>query len=597
MGRHSLADEGVDDARDRGDRTPPRARRSRGRRTVVIATVLVVAVVAGAGLAVREGLIPLGDSCARDAVHLQVVSSPDMAPALDEAAHYVREHKVTSDGNCMDIDVRAEDSVKVADSLSQGTKPAFQVWVPDSGIWVDQAQSGAEAVRISTTGAVASTPVAVGMTEKAAASLGWPKKEYRWAQLAAASAQGDSLRLGSADPARSATGLLALTKVTQSAAAAGDKGSAQVAAAAKVLAQRTVDSDTQVLDTLARDDSGAESGNPKRNDALILTEQQAYRHNAGKGSKLNLFYPKDGSPSLDYPYTTMDGAEPSTEQSRAAIRFMTLMGEKPGRTILRKHGFRAEDGKADSPVAQVAGGRAPQPYTEALSEPPSVKSLQETRGLWTITVQSARLNVVVDASASMAQEVPGRGQTRMDVTKASLLQALAQFTPDDDIGLWEFATRLDGDRDYKELVPTDRLGAREGDGPTQRAKLTDAFGTLQPVPDGATGLYDTTLAAYEKARANYRSDKFNAVVLLTDGANEDPGSISRNALVAKLKDLNDPAHPIPLVAIAVGPEADKEAVSALAKATGGSGHKVDDPAQIHEVINDAIVEAGSRQNG
>ncbi|WP_431032285.1 substrate-binding and VWA domain-containing protein [Streptomyces sp. P6-2-1] len=586
MGRHKVTEE------DHGTRSSPKGR-GRGR-TVTLATILVVAVVAGTGIAVRSGVIPLGGSCADDAIRLKVSASPDIAPTLREAAAYAKEHEVTSDGNCLDVRVTAEDSSKVAERLRAGQDPGFQAWIPDASMWVDQANSGGNSSRVSPTGAIASTPVAVGMTEKAAKRLGWPQKTYTWAEMAAAGSQGDSLRLGSADPARSATGLLALTEVARE---AGDAkgGSAQVAAAAKILAERTVDDDTQLLDTLARDDSGAESGNPKRNDALILTEQRAYTRNKESDRTLDLFYPKGGSPALDYPYVLPDNTRLSTAESRAAVRFMTFLNESRGQRLLRADGFRPEGGEADAGVAKAAGARAPQPYTSPTAEPPSAKALQETRGMWTITVQSARLLVVVDASPSMAELVPGRGQSRMDVTKASLLQALAQFTPADDIGLWEFSTRLDGNRDYRELVPTDRLGARKGEGVTQRDKLTEAFGALQPQTGGATGLYDTTLAAYRKASKGYAPDKFNAVVLLTDGTNEDPGSLTRGALLSKLRDLADPAHPLPLVAIAVGPEAAGDDMKAIGAATGGSGFKVDDPAQIHEVINNAIVEAGSKQ--
>lgn len=145
--------------------------------------------------------------------------------------------------------------------------------------------------------------------------------------------------------------------------------------------------------------------------------------------------------------------------------------------------------------------------------------------MWTITVQSARLTTVVDASASMAALVPGRGQSRMDVTKESLIQALGQFTPNDEIGLWEFATTLDGDKDYRRLMPTKRLGDPVKGGGTHREKLTAAFAGLQPVPGGATGLYDTTLASYKEARSTFVKGKFNALVILTDGSNQDERSI------------------------------------------------------------------------
>jgi hypothetical protein len=240
-----------------------------------------------------------------------------------------------------------------------------------------------------------------------------------------------------------------------------------------------------------------------------------------------------------------------------------------------------------------AGGSSPQPYGEASPQPASEVALQEALGMWTITVQSARITTVVDASSSMSEPVAKTNQSRMDVTKASLLQALATFTPEDEIGLWEFSTKLDGDKDYRVLVPTERLGDRTGDG-TQRDRLTAAFGKLAPVPNGATGLYDTTLAAYKAATSSYVKGKFNALVILTDGVNQDPGSISRADLITQLRTLANPERPVPLIVIAVGPDADKQEAEQIARATGGSGHEVSDPAQIHSVILKAIVEAGAQ---
>lgn len=75
--------------------------------------------------------------------------------------------------------------------------------------------------------------------------------------------------------------------------------------------------------------------------------------------------------------------------------------------------------------------------------------------------------------------------------------------------------------------------------------------------------------------------------------NEDPGSISRAALIRGLQQLTDPERPVPLIMIAVGPEADREEAQQIATATGGSGYEVTDPTQIHTVILQAIVAAGS----
>ncbi|WP_262061740.1 substrate-binding and VWA domain-containing protein [Streptomyces sp. STR69] len=587
MGRHSLPDP----HRAGGSDPRPRVRR----RKVALATVLVLTVAGGTAVAAQSGLLSFGSSCRKDAVRLKLAASPDMAPALRAAAGQARDENITSDGQCLNISVTAQESYKFADTLKSGKHPDVQVWVPDSELWVNQVTSGADsdATEATPAGNVASTPVGVAMVPAAAKSLGWPQKTYTWLDLAGATLQDDSLRLGAADPARSATGLLALTALS-TAAAKVKGGDTQAAAMMKTLSQRISDTDSQVLDTLPRDSSGTEQGNPKRNQALVLSEQSAFAYNASAdgGGSLDLFYPKDGSPRLDYPYNLVDRERLTTDESRAAIRFMTYLSQPAQRKLMEKYGFRTDDEDAPKSVIAKAGGSSPQPYAVAPAEPASDAALQEALGTWTITVQSARITTVVDASSSMSESVPGTGQSRMDVTKASLLQALATFTPEDEIGLWEFSTKLDGNKDYRVLVPTERLGDRVGGG-TQRDRLSAAFGSLKPVPNGATGLYDTTLAAYKAATSSYADGKFNALVILTDGVNQDPGSISRTTLLKELRQLASPERPVPLIMIAVGPEADKEEARQIAEATGGSGHEVSNPAQIQSVILQAIVAAGA----
>ncbi|MET7694235.1 substrate-binding and VWA domain-containing protein [Streptomyces sp. NPDC005483] len=591
MGRHSLPDQygaGGSDPR-------PRARR---RRTVAIATALVLTVAGGTAAAVHGGLLSFGSSCRDEAVRIEVAASPDVAPALRAAAERAHDENLTSDGRCVGISVTARESYKVRDTLAAGKDPGAQVWVPDSDVWLEQISADSGATEVARVGNVASSPVGMAMVPTAAKSLGWPKKTYGWLELAGATLRDDSLKLGAADPARSASGLLALTRLS-SAAGKAENGATQAAAMMKSLSQRISDSDGQLVETLPRDSSGTEQGNPKRNQALVLSEQAAFAYNssAESGDGLDFFYPEDGSPRLDYPFALLDETRLSTDESRAAIRFMTYLRKPEQQQLLTDRGFRTSDDQVSASLVAKAGGKVPQPYTAAAGEPASATALQEALGTWTITVQSARITTVVDASASMSEAVPGTGRSRMDVTRASLLQALATFTQEDEIGLWEFSTKLDGDKDYKILVPTNRLGDSTAAGGTQRERLSAAFGGLEPVPGGATGLYDTTLAAYKAATSSYAEGKFNALVVLTDGVNQDPGSISRGALVSELEKLSSPARPVPLIVIAVGPDADRAEAQQLAEATGGSGQQVNDPAQIHTVILKAIVAAGAKGGG
>ncbi|MCC8476779.1 substrate-binding and VWA domain-containing protein [Streptomyces globisporus] len=592
MGRHSLPDSHAAEGR----RGHPSTRRRR--RTVAIATLLVLAVATGTAVAAKGGLLSFSESCEDSAVHLSVVASPAIAPAVRSVAEQARADEVKADGRCLAVEVLARDAHKVAEALAAGdTEPDFQVWLPDSDLWLERAKGLGEGIPVSPSDSVASSPVALAMVPSASRALGWPRKTYTWAELVAGALGSDRVRLGAADPARSATGLLALAGIGASSARQGGDSDTRVAQTAKVLAERMSDGDAQVLETLARSTSGAEEGNPKRNQAVLISEQAAFAHNAeatGAG-KLDLFYPEDGTPLLDYPYTLVNEPRLSTAESRAALRFMNLLGDREARATFAEHGFRAGDGSAEDSLVAAAGGRKPQPYAEPAAEAPSTEALQETLGMWTITVQSARLTTVVDASGSMATLVPGRNQSRMDVTKESLIQALGQFTPNDEIGLWEFATMLDGEKDYRRLMETRRLGDPAAGGGTHREKLTAAFAGLQPVPGGATGLYDTTLASYKEARSTYVKGKFNALVILTDGSNQDTNGISRSGLITELKELVDPERPVPVIAIAVGPDADRDEVAEIARVTGGDGYEVSDPAAIQAVILQAIMAAG--QNG
>ncbi|MFD8735127.1 substrate-binding domain-containing protein [Streptomyces sp. NPDC059618] len=589
MGRHSLPD-----ARRAGSADPRiRARR----RNTALATALVLTVVGGTAAAVRGGLFSFASSCDDDAVHIEVAASPDIAPALKAVAEDARAKNITSDGRCLDVRVTARESYRVAAALGAGRKSDAQVWVPDSDAWVERVADTTAATQVTSLGNVASSPVGVAVVPSAAKALGWPAKTYTWTQLTGDTMRAKKLGLGTVDPARSSPGLLALARI--SAAASGVKdGDVRAAAMAKTLSERTSDSDTHLLDTLPGGSSGTGRSGADRNQALILSEQAAFAHNSAQdgGQNLDLFYPEDGSPLLDYPYTLVDEPRLSTDEGRAALRFMTLLGEAAPRQFLRTFGFRTDAENPSPTLVAEAGGRSPQPYARVLDDSASKSAVQEALGMWTITVERARITTVVDASSSMAEPVPGGGRSRMDVTKESLLQALATFTDEDEIGLWKFSTKLDGDKDYRVLVPTGPLG-KAGISSGRRAKLSAAFKSLKPVPHGETGLYDTTLAAYKAAVASYVKGRFNALVVLTDGVNRDPGSISRSGLVSELRKLADPERPVPLIAIAVGPDSDRREVDQIARATGGSGQRVNEPSQIHAAMLKAITAAGTVTTG
>ncbi|WP_405800877.1 substrate-binding domain-containing protein [Streptomyces sp. NBC_01506] len=587
MERHSLPDDAAPDS--------TRGRHPR-RRNVLIATALVLSVAAGAGIAAGSGLLSFSDGCTGSAVRIDLAASPDIAPAVRAVADKARENDITSDGRCVDVRVDARENYEIADDLATGTGASdYEVWLPDSDVWVERALDADDGVALTTAGSAATTPVTLAVVPSAGTKLDWPEETYTWAQLTASAIGKDAIRLGVADPARSATGLLAFSSVVASTRRADPDSDTRIAATAEALAARVSESDGQVVRSLARGPADNERGN----EAVFLTEQAAFTHNSADSgaSDLELFYPTDAAPVLNYPLNLVNEADLSTAESRAAMRFMSLLNEEGAQRTLAEHGFRTAHAVVPAGLVRAAGGRAPQPYALTKAQPPTTDTVDETLGMWTITVQDSRLTLVVDTSDSMAAPVPGRdGETRMDATKASMLQTLARFTPEDEVGLWDFAAGLDGGEDHRRLADTAPLGERAEGGATHRESLSAAVSALAPVPAGsaaATGLYDTTLAAFKEAQSSYVSGKANALVVLTGGPDTD--GAARTALMDELRKLADPRRPVPLIAIALGPEADREEMDEIARITGGAGYEVSDPADIEAVMMEAIMSVGTSE--
>ena len=88
---------------------------------------------------------------------------------------------------------------------------------------------------------------------------------------------------------------------------------------------------------------------------------------------------------------------------------------------------------------------------------------------------------------------------------------------------------------------------------------------------GGTGLYDTVLAGYSQAVRDYNENYYNTLVILTDGANDDPSSISLQDLLRELRTMHDPASPVRIVAVGISQDADMEALGCRTFTDGHRG--------------------------
>jgi hypothetical protein len=144
-------------------------------------------------------------------------------------------------------------------------------------------------------------------------------------------------------------------------------------------------------------------------------------------------------------------------------------------------------------------------------------------------------DAVVDVSGSM--DFAAGSTRRIDVATGAADVALGLFPGHARVGLWAFSIDQGGPgQDWRVLEPVRRLDATVA-GTSQRDRLRARMDGVGTLTTGGTGLYDTALAAYRQALRIYDPAYANSVIVLTDGANDDPGSISGNDLLRRLRAL------------------------------------------------------------
>ncbi len=500
-----------------------------------------------------------GSGCSRQT--LRVVVSPELASTVRDAAR-----RQTADGPaCQRVTVTAQPADRTLAQLRHPGAAHPDVWLPDSSLWVELALRAGLPLTMESR-SVASTPVVLALPERTAGRLGWPHRHLRFDDVLATGAGPRALTLGWPDPDRSAPAVSALLGLQR---AAGESRTGRRSLAGLLRASRTG----------LRPDVATRLG--AGSTVLPVAEQALWSHNATSDRQLVAAYPSTTGAALDYPFVILDQDSATTVQ---AAHLLTRLQDDRGRTFLRARGFRDADGGpgpllGSVPGIDVTAARAVRPATQ--------DQLVAARGILGTLNRGSRVLAVLDVSGSMTLPVPGTGgRTRWDLTRAAASDGLALFPHDTRVGLWEFSTHLTAHTDYRQLVPIGPLSG--GPAGTGAKALQAQLRRLQPLPHGSTGLYDTVLAAVRHVRAGYDPTRTNAVVLLSDGANEDDHGIGLATLLDRLRSEDDPRRPVPVVSIAYGPDSDAAALRAVSDATGGATYVAADPRRLRKVFLDAV---------
>ncbi len=538
-------------------------RHSDGKRRLLVPAVATgLVVVLGVAAWVTVSAVRSRPTCVQPAKVL-VTASADIAPALTLVARGL-------DLSCGSVEVQTREAASAAERLAMSDgSPRPQVWVPDSTLALRRARRLGAGDVPESGASVASSPVVLATAEDVVKGIGRPERSPTWADVLGA----QGAVPGMSDPARDAVGALALLGLKESVRAAPEPAGAYVALLRRVSAN-TLGAET---DLIARLPGSSGSGGTASVTAFPASENSVLRHNIEDPTSPLVAVYATAVPTLDYPFAELGGITPQQRPIVDALRDAVL-GDA-GADAIAKTGLRAAGGQAlrdhtDDPRVSPPGIRT--------ANLPPAGTVDELLNQWAGVNLSARVQVLVDVSGSMNAQVPGTGLNRMQVSMQATEKALHLFKPTTQLRMLAFSTRLDGDKDYRELLPMASVAQHLTSGALQR------LAQVKATPDGGTGLYDSVLDTYRTARREWEPGRLNLVIVLTDGRNEDAHSISREEVLAELTKLQDPHRPIPLIGVGIGPDADKAELDQLTAATGGQAFLAPDPAKITDVFFGAL---------
>lgn len=543
------------------DSTQGRGARAVG--PVGLAVLLVLALLAGGGISFllwsgQDVGVPFADDGCREQRTVRLTVAPELEDVVSGALD-----ETTPD--CTQVDVARATGGQVALAASTGAALP-DVWIPDGRLWMTPTYLGTAAGLRVVSPSLARTPVLL---------VGGPKAT-RFASWGEAEASG---LVSVPDPLSSTVGSLAVVAPQAETASTGHSP-AQARQMMVSFAQQYGERRAKGLDAEVEPGAVVTVGDsvwdPISTRRLVVATEQQLAQSRTRAAYLRDLTPAPGALSLDFPLAVSQQAAPGS--GIVARRLADWFAGEEGLAALHAAGLRGPEGRPAEDAAAEVTRFLPTPRPRAVAS--------AVQGWRTLSVPSSIL-AVVDASGSM--DFSAAGGTRMQVLAEAAGLGLSFLPGHARVGLWIFSIDKGGPgRDWRVLEPVRALDSPRAGG-TQRQALRERAAELPALTGGGTGLYDTALAAYRQALRDYRPGFSNAVVLMTDGENEDPGSISLADLVRRLRGLRDPERPVRVVGIAISGDADLGALRRMAEATDGQAYLAEQPEDILGVFAQAVL--------
>ncbi len=567
-----------------------------------------------------------------DCMTVDMTVSPEKFDLMTTLAKQFNGSKpATVDGRCIFVRPQSKASGTATallatnwDDSSEGPRPV--VWSPASTSWgaiLNQrlADQGKQAL-VGSAKPFMLTPLTIAMPQPMASALGYPDKPIGWSDIlrlatdkrgwaAFGHPEWGPFRLGKTNPNFSTSGLSELISQTYAAAGkssgltAEDIDNSKNNAFAKGVESAVVhygDTTLTFLNNWFRTDRQGTS--LQYASAVAVEEKSVIDYNQGNpdgvlspGERprkpripLVAVYPKEGTLFSDNPFIVLDAPWVDAKERQAAAAFQAFVQRPVNQRKVLRFGFRPgnPDVAVGSPIVTSNGVDPKQP--QALYEVPKPAVLVKLLNKWQTQRKSARVLLVLDVSGSMkdpADTGNQDGPTKLDLAKKAAIEALDQFKPEDAVGLRIFTTGLgpDQDQDFLDLLPVTAIGPRRE---ALASRIRDQF------PLNATPLYSVIQSSYEKVQADYDPTRINAVVLLTDGMNDDGNREDDDQQLQKLLAAlrrgseGEGAKPIRIFPIAYGRDADLGTLRTIAEATNSAVYDASDPATINKIFTAVV---------
>jgi len=556
---------------------------------------------------------------------VDVASSPEKFELLTDLAKTFNSSKDAKTGGCTFVRILKKSSGEAMalltdgwpDETTNGPKPV--VWSPASSAWgaiLNQRLSVAgQPAQAPASQPFMRTPLVIAMPRPMADALGYPNTPIGYVDIlklaqdpAGWGGKGHPewgpFRLGKTNPNFSTSALSAT--IAQYYAATGktrdlsaeDLARPEVDAFARAVEASVVhygDITLTFMNNLYKNDQ--RGAGLTYASAVAVEEKSVIDYNTGNPDGITdpgevarkprvplvAIYPKEGTLFSDNPFIVLDSPWVSPRQKDAAHLFERYVQQPENQRRVLQFGFRPGNPAVGvaAPIEKANGVDPDQPQNVLGVPAPPV--LVRVLDLWGEQRKGARVQLVIDVSGSMGEKAADNGDTKLDLAKQAAVDALGQFKADDLVGLRIFSTGISrtAPTDYVDLVPVGPISA-------QRELIASKIRSL--IPTQGTPLYTVAGDSYTGLRDNYDPKRINAVVLLTDGKNEDPRNTDVEKLLTTLRAGSEgqSATPVRIFPIAYGKDADLSVLRRIAEATNAAAYDASNPTTISKVFTNVV---------